>query len=128
MKTEDLKFYRCKHCGNLVQMVHASGVPLICCGEPMEELTPNTTDAAQEKHVPVASVQDGALHVAVGSVAHPMAEEHYIEWIAVETAGGFYRKALAPGEAPEADFTLGGEQAKAVYAYCNLHGLWKADV
>ena len=125
MKSETLHFYRCKHCGNIVQMVYASGVPVVCCGEPMEELTPNTVEAAREKHLPVAVREGDALRVTVGSVAHPMAEEHHIEWIYLETDRGAYRAALHPGEAPTAVFTIPGEKPLAVYAYCNLHGLWK---
>ena len=121
-----VKFYRCNHCGNIVEMVHVSGVPIICCGEPMHELTPNTVDAALEKHVPVVSEKDGVLHVEVGSVAHPMLEEHFIQWIRVETDKGIYRKDLKPGEAPAADFCICGEKVQGVYEYCNLHGLWKA--
>ena len=124
-KTETLHFYRCKHCGNIVQMVYASGVPVVCCGEPMEELVPNTVDAAREKHLPVASVDGDLVRVQVGSAAHPMTEEHSIQWIYLETDKGVYRKPLHPGEAPAASFSVPGERALAVYAYCNLHGLWK---
>ena len=93
----------------------------------MTELVPNTTDAAQEKHVPVVTVDGSTIHVRVGSADHPMTEEHLIEWIFVETKQGGQRKALSAGDAPAADFALtGGDEAVAVYAYCNLHGLWKA--
>ena len=118
------KFYICRHCGNLVGMVHTSGVPMICCGEKMEALVPNTTEAAGEKHLPVVSVEGDTVRVAVGSVAHPMTPEHSIQWIYLETEQGGQRKALQPGDAPEAVFALTGDKPVAVYAYCNLHGLW----
>ena len=121
------KFFRCDHCGNLIGMIRDAHVNVICCGQPMTELVPNTTDAAQEKHVPVVTVDGSTIHVRVGSADHPMTEEHLIEWIFVETKQGGQRKALSAGDAPAADFALtGGDEAVAVYAYCNLHGLWKA--
>jgi len=123
----ELKFYRCTHCGNIVAVVKSSGVPVMCCGEKMQEIVPGTTDAAVEKHVPVFEVQDNKVVVTVGSVAHPMLEEHYIEWIALQTKSGNQRKALKPGEEPKACFALcEGDEVEAVYAYCNLHSLWKA--
>ena len=122
------KFLRCKHCGNMVGMLNESGVPIICCGEAMETLVPNTTDAANEKHVPAVTVEGDKLTAVVGSVEHPMAEEHYIQWICVETENGAQRRILKPGEKPEAEFCLNGAKPVAVYEYCNLHGLWKADV
>ena len=122
-----MKFYICKHCGNIVAMVRESGAPISCCGSNMSEIVPGTTDAAVEKHVPVVEVKDGIAHVTVGSVAHPMGPEHYIQWIAISTTGGNQRKSLQPGDAPEACFALcEGEKVEAVYAYCNLHSLWKA--
>lgn len=122
-----MKFYICEHCGNLVTMVKSSGVPLVCCGERMKELVLGTVDASKEKHVPVYSVDGTAVAVNVGSAAHPMQDVHYIEWIAVETERGIQLKRLKPNEAPAAVFTLAdGEEVQAVYAYCNLHGLWKA--
>lgn len=124
-----MKFLRCNHCGNLVGMIHDSGVPIICCGEPMEVLKPGTTDASQEKHVPVIKVEGQKVTVTVGSVPHPMEEKHYIEWIYLKTAQGGQRKALKPGDSPVAEFALTeGDQALEAYEYCNLHGLWKADV
>lgn len=123
----ELKFYRCEHCGNIIAYVKSSGVPVVCCGEKMKELVPGTTDAAVEKHVPVYTVEGNVVTVKVGSVAHPMLEEHSIEWIALQTNKGNQRKVLKPGEAPEARFYLAeGEEVEAVYEYCNLHGLWKA--
>ncbi len=122
------KFYICSHCGNLIGMVHDSGVPVICCGQKMDPLVPNTVEASGEKHLPVASVQDGVVSVAVGSVAHPMIPEHFIEWVYLETEKGGQRKALKPGDAPEVKFWLGDDKPVAVYAYCNLHGLWMTEL
>ena len=123
----EMKFYRCAHCGQIVAIVKKTGVPVKCCGENMQEIVPGTTDASLEKHVPVFSLKDGVLTVKVGSVAHPMLPEHYIEWVAVQTTSGNQRKALKPGDAPEVCFRLcDGDEVEAVYAYCNLHSLWKA--
>ncbi|NCB31069.1 MAG: desulfoferrodoxin [Clostridia bacterium] len=122
------RFFLCKHCGNLVNMIHSSGVPIICCGEPMTELVPGSVDASHEKHVPVITVNGDSVTVEVGSIAHPMAEEHYIEWIQLQTEHGVQRKCLKPGEAPKATFLLNGEKPLAAYAYCNLHGVWQAAV
>ena len=122
------RFYVCRHCGNLVGMIHSSGAPIGCCGEKMEALEPNTVEASGEKHLPVVSCKDGVLTVDVGSVAHPMIPEHFIQWIYVEMENGGQRKALKPGDAPRATFCLGDEKPVAVYAYCNLHGLWKTKV
>jgi superoxide reductase len=123
-----MEFYICEHCGNLVGMVHNSGVPMMCCGQKMTKLVPGTTDGAVEKHIPVYKVDGNKVSVDVGSAPHPMAEEHFIEWIALETAKGAQRKVLKPGEAPKAEFALTDDDSVvAVYAYCNLHGLWKAE-
>lgn len=123
----EMKFYRCAHCGQIVAIVKKTGVPVICCGEPMKELIPGTTDAAAEKHVPSFEVKGDVVEVTVGSVEHPMLEEHYIEWIAVQTKQGNQRKSLEPGEPPKACFRIcDGDEVEAVYAYCNLHSLWKA--
>ena len=122
----ELKFYKCKHCGNIIAVVKASGAPISCCGEKMTEIVPGTADAAVEKHVPVVEIKDGKVIVTVGEVAHPMAPEHYIEWIAISTDQGNQRKILKPGDKPMACFALcDGENFEAAYAYCNLHGLWK---
>jgi len=124
-----LKFYKCLHCGNVAVKMFDSGVPMVCCGDKMELLEPNTVDAAVEKHVPVISIEESSVKVAVGSVAHPMLPEHYIVFIVLETENGFQEAALAPGDAPEALFSVAeGDAPVAAYAYCNLHGLWKADV
>ena len=122
------KFYICRHCGNLVGMINDAGVPMVCCGEKMEALVPNTVEASNEKHLPVVQVEDGAINVKVGAVDHPMAAEHYIEWIYVQTENGGQRKALKPGDEPNVTFSLGSDKAVAVYAYCNLHGLWMTEV
>lgn len=124
-----MKFYICEHCGNLAEKIIDAGVPMMCCGQKMTELVPNTTDAAGEKHVPVIEKQAGNLvRVSVGSVTHPMLEEHFIEWIVLETRQGVQRKMLKPGEAPEAVFALAeGDEAVAAYEFCNKHGLWKAE-
>ena len=120
------KFYICKHCGNIIAMVKSSGVPIICCGEPMKELVPGETDGALEKHVPVYEVSGNKVTVKVGEVEHPMLEEHYIQWISLQTKQGNQRKALKPGDKPTVDFCIcDGDEVEAVYEYCNLHGLWK---
>lgn len=122
-----MKFYYCKHCGNIIVYANYSGVDVVCCGDKMEELVPGATDAAVEKHVPVIAVDGNTVTVKVGSVAHPMTEEHYIQWIVLETNTGHQQKILKPNAAPEAQFALlDGEKVVAAYAYCNLHGLWMA--
>ena len=121
------QYYICKHCGNIVTKLEDKRVPLVCCGEKMTEIVPNTTDAAQEKHVPVVTVTGSEVTVAVGSVAHPMTEEHSIRWIALETADGLVVKWLTPGVEPTAKFYLAeGDEVVRVLAWCNLHGLWQA--
>lgn len=126
MKKE--KFYICRTCGNLVGMINASGVPMMCCGKPMEALEPNTVEASGEKHLPAVTVEDGAVHVMIGSVEHPMVDVHYIEWVYLQTENGGQRIALKPGQEPKVTFLLGNEKPVAVYAYCNLHGLWKTEL
>ena len=122
-----MRFYKCKKCGKVIAMLKGSPCPTMCCGEEMVELVPGTTDAAVEKHVPVCEVKDNKAYVTVGSVEHPMSEEHYIEWIAIQTKSGNQRKALKPGDAPKACFALlEDDEVEAVYAYCNLHSLFKA--
>lgn len=123
----EMKFYKCSVCGQMVAIVKETGVPLICCGKPMEEIIPGTTDAAVEKHVPVYEVKGNMVEVTVGAVEHPMLDVHYIEWVSIQTKFGNQRKALKPGDAPKVCFALcEGDEVLAVYAYCNLHGLWKA--
>lgn len=124
-----MKFFKCSVCGNVVEMVENKGGTLVCCGKPMDELTANTSDGALEKHVPVAEIVDGNLHVKVGSMEHPMLAEHYITFIAVEAGDLIYRHALTPGVKPVAVFPLDGYKGKVtVYEYCNIHGLWKTDI
>ncbi len=122
------KFFICRHCGNLVGMINDAGVPMVCCGEKMQALIPNTTEAAGEKHLPVVTVDGSAVTVCVGAVNHPMQAEHYIEWVYVETENGGQRKAFKPGDAPAVTFCLGDDKPVAVYAYCNLHGLWMSEI
>jgi superoxide reductase len=123
--TEKLQVYKCQICGNIVSMLHSGDGALVCCGEPMKLILENTVDAAKEKHVPVIEKTAAGFKIMVGSVAHPMEQSHYIEWIEVIADGKSYRQFLNPGEAPEATFAI---EAKNVVAreYCNLHGLWKA--
>lgn len=127
-RKEMSKFYVCSHCGNIVELVKNVGVPLFCCGEKMSPLVPNTTDAAGEKHVPAVEVKGKEVVVKVGEVTHPMTEEHLIQWIYLETDKGSQIRYLTAQDAPEATFVIGDEKPVAVYEYCNLHGLWKADL
>lgn len=120
------EFFRCDICGNLIGMIHDSGVPMICCGQEMTLLTANTSDGAQEKHVPFVTVEGDTVKVQIGEVEHPMLPEHYIQWIYIKTEQGGQRKELKPGDAPRAEFKLaGGDKLVEVYEYCNIHGLWK---
>ena len=126
---KEQEFYICKHCGNIIAKVHDSGVPVVCCGEKMTKLEPNTVDAANEKHVPVVKVDGNNVTIEVGSVAHPMTEEHYITWIYIQTEHGGQRKNLTPSDEPKATFALAdGDKLVAAFAYCNLHGLWETRV
>jgi superoxide reductase len=120
-----IEFYRCSTCGNIVALLKSGGGTLTCCGQAMTKLIANSTDAATEKHVPVVEKKDGGISVTVGSTLHPMQAEHYIEWIALETAQGVQIKYLKPGDAPKAAFPAA--ESGTAYAYCNLHGLWKAE-
>jgi superoxide reductase len=123
--TEILQIYKCEICGNIVEMLHPGAGELVCCGAPMKNYVENTVDAAKEKHVPVIEKIPGGFKVKVGSVAHPMEEKHYIEWIEVIADGKAYRQFLQPGQSPEATFEIQAEKVTA-REYCNLHGLWKA--
>lgn len=124
----NLKFFVCMHCGNIVQLINNKGVPVMCCGERMEELVPNTQEAAVEKHLPVTVDTSNGFTVNVGSVEHPMVEEHYIMFIYVETEQGGQLKYLKPGDKPTVEFTFANDKPIAVYAYCNIHGLWKTEI
>ncbi|MCQ4935414.1 MULTISPECIES: desulfoferrodoxin family protein [Anaerotignum] len=122
------KFFRCNHCKNIIHMVEDRGGTVVCCGEAMQELKANTSDGASEKHVPVVTVEGNKVKVVVGSVAHPMLEEHHIAWIYLETTQGGQLKYLDHTGAPEAEFALtDDEKVVAAYEYCNLHGLWKYE-
>ena len=122
------KFYICAHCRNIVEMVYDTDIKLFCCGDEMKELVPNTVEASGEKHIPAVTVKDGLVEANVGSVNHPMESVHWIEWVQLVTDKGSQRKYLKPGEAPNVKFLLSDEKPLAVYAYCNLHGLWKTDL
>lgn len=123
------KFFLCKTCGNVVVKFVDSGVNVVCCGQQMQELSPSTEESSVEKHLPVVECQkDGSIKVKIGSKQHPMTPEHHISFICMETEHGVQVKYLMPDEDPEAVFRLGKDKPVAVYAYCNIHGLWKADV
>jgi superoxide reductase len=122
------KFFICKHCGNMAGLIKDEGVPLVCCGAEMTELVPNTVEASAEKHLPVAAVSGDSLSVKVGSAPHPMEEAHHIAFVYVETERGGQRKRLKAGEPPALTFCFSGDKPVAVFAYCNLHGLWKTDI
>lgn len=125
----NVKFYICEHCGNIVEKIQDKRVPVVCCGEKMKLLEPGVVEASHEKHIPVVSVNGGEVRVEVGSVAHPMSEEHSILWVYLETSRGSQRKNLEVGAPPVVSFSLSeGEKPIAVYAYCNLHGLWKSEI
>lgn len=122
------KYFKCEICGNIFAAVEESGVPVVCCGQNMTEMIPGTSDGAVEKHVPVFEVSGNKVTVSVGKDAHPMLREHYIKWISIRTDRGNQRKELSPDSKPEACFALcDGEELIEVYAYCNIHGLWRAD-
>lgn len=121
------KFFICEHCGNVITMVRDCGVPVFCCGQKMQEVIPGATEGAGEKHIPVYEKNGNDVTVTVGAVEHPMTPEHYIEWICLQTTRGSQHRKLEPGEAPRACFSLCDEETvEAVYAFCNLHSLWKA--
>lgn len=123
-----IKFFICEHCGNLIGVIHNAGVPMMCCGQKMTALEPGTVDASREKHVPVVKVEGNIVTVTVGSVAHPMSEEHSILWVYLQTDKGGQRKCMPVGSEPTVRFATVDEVPVAVYAYCNLHGLWKTDI
>lgn len=124
-----MKVFKCTKCGNMISYLNKDACDVKCCGETMVEVVPNTTDAAGEKHVPVIEINGNIVTVKVGSVEHPMMDAHYIQWIALDSEQGRQRKILNPGDAPVAVFALvDGDKPVAAYEYCNLHGLWKAEV
>ena len=122
------EFYFCEHCGNLIEMIHDAGVPLMCCGQEMTRIEPGVVDASQEKHLPVVSADGNKVTVNVGSVEHPMSAEHRILWVCLQTDKGMQRKCLEIGKAPIVTFALFEETPVSVSAYCNLHGLWKTEI
>lgn len=122
------KFYICEKCGNIIQKINDSGVQVVCCGQKMTYLEPGTVEASREKHIPVVKVDANTVTAIVGSVLHPMAEEHHIAWVYLETDKGGQMKHLDFNTNPEITFTLGDDKPVAVYAYCNLHGLWKTEI
>ncbi len=120
------KFYICKHCGNIIAMIRNCGVSVNCCGEKMHEITPGITEASAEKHIPVYETDGNTVHVTVGSVEHPMTQEHYIEWICLETEHVIQYAHLDPDDGPRAKFSIcDGDEVRAVYAFCNQHNLWR---
>jgi superoxide reductase len=121
-----LQIYKCEVCGNIVEVMHAGPGKLVCCNQPMTLMDENTVDAAKEKHVPVIEKAEHGIRVKVGSVAHPMEDKHYIEWIEVVADGKAYTQFLKPGDAPEAVFCIGSGKV-AAREYCSLHGHWKAE-
>lgn len=123
----NMKFYECKTCGNIITYWKEKGPKVSCCGSEMVELLPNTTDASKEKHVPAYNIKDGKVKIKIGSIEHPMADDHYIEWILLETKKGYQKLNLKPHDYPEAEFTLmKDDEVVAVYEYCNVHGLFVA--
>ena len=125
---KETRFYLCERCGNLVGLIENGGGQLVCCGQKMTKLEAGVVEASREKHIPVATVDGNTVKVTIGSVLHPMSEEHHIAWVYLETDKGGARKTLKPTDAPEVEFALGDEVPLAVYAYCNLHGLWKCEL
>lgn len=126
---KEQKFFKCSHCGNFAGMIDFSGAIPVCCGDPMQELVPNTVDASAEKHVPVVTVNGNQVTVVVGSVIHPSLPEHHIAWIYLQTCCGGHRRCIEIGKEPRATFTLEEDETPvAAFEYCNLHGLWKKDI
>lgn len=124
----ETRFYICEHCGNIVGMIHSSGVPVVCCGEKMKKLEAGVVEASKEKHIPVVSVEGNEVKVNVGSVSHPMTKEHSILWVYLLTDKGGQRKCLDVDKEPTVTFAIADEKPLAVYAYCNLHGLWMCEI
>jgi len=125
---KNTKFYICPDCGMVIETVHDSGIAPSCCGMKMDVLVPNTVEASGEKHIPAVTVDGSVVTVNVGSVDHPMQDAHYIEWVQLVTERGSQRKYMNPGDAPKVTFQLAEDHPVAVYAYCNLHGLWKTEL
>lgn len=125
---KEMKFFVCEHCGNMIGVIHDAGVPMMCCGQRMTKLEPGTVEASHEKHIPVVSMEGDLVRVDIGSVQHPMVPEHSILWVYLQTDKGGHRKNLNPGDDPAVIFALHDEKPIAAYAYCNLHGLWMAEI
>ncbi len=124
-----MNIFKCEKCGSMVIKINDAACTPVCCGDPMTALVPGTSDGAHEKHVPVVEVSGSKVTVKVGEVEHPMMDNHYIQYIWLETDKGFMQKSLTPSDKPVAEFVLAdGEKAVAAYEFCNLHGLWKADI
>ena len=124
-----MEFYKCKHCGNIIAYVDHRGTDVFCCGEKMDKIIENTIEASTEKHLPVIKKEGNHVYIEVGSIAHPMEENHYIQWIALETKNGNQRKILQPGNAPVAEFcVVEGDEVLKAYEYCNIHGLWSTKL
>ena len=123
-----IKFFICEHCGNLLGLIENKGVPVVCCGDEMKELTPNTVEASKEKHLPAVTVLGNTIEVQVGSIPHPMDESHHITFVYLETERGGQRKCLKVGEEPKLTFAVTDDKPLSAYTYCNLHGLWKTFV
>ena len=128
MTCRKIQFFICEHCGNMLGLIEDRGVPVVCCGDPMTALVPNTVEASTEKHLPAVTVSGNTVEVQVGSVPHPMEEAHHITFVYLETERGGQRKCLKVGEAPKVSFVVADDKPLSVYAYCNLHGLWKTLV
>ncbi len=124
----ETRFYICEHCGNIIGKINDSGVPVVCCGQKMTPLEAGTVEASLEKHVPVVKVEGDVVTVKIGSVPHPMLEEHSIKWVYLKSEKGGQRKNLLPGDEPCVRFSVIDDKPVAVYAYCNLHGLWMAEI
>ena len=122
------KFFICETCGNLIGLIDNHGVPMMCCGKKMKELVANTAEASTEKHLPAVTVSEDEVTVEVGSIFHPAEEDHHIKFVYIETEEGGQRKCLKTGQEPKVRFRLIDDKVKAVFAYCNLHGLWKTEV
>ena len=123
------KFFVCSICGNIIELIENKGPKVVCCGKQMNELVANTTEASVEKHIPVVSIEDNKVKVQVGSTLHPMTQEHHISWVYLETTQGGQRKCLEIDSEPTVDFAITeGDKVLEVYAYCNLHGLWKVEL
>ena len=125
---KETKFFICEKCGNIVEKIENSGVSIVCCGQKMTELVPGVVEASREKHIPEVKVAGNKIDVLVGAVIHPMSNEHNISWIYLKTDKGGYRRDLLPTDEPRAEFYLADEKPIAVYAYCNLHGLWMKEI